>query len=53
MTSSTKREAVKAGKHERIRKMIENLNPQQPKPVVDEQLNLLLLGMKEEKVGNG
>jgi hypothetical protein len=47
MTSSSKREAVKAGKHERIRKMIEKLHPKQPKPVVDEQLKVVL-GMKKE-----
>jgi hypothetical protein len=47
MTTSTKREAVKAGKHERIRKMIEKIHPQQSKPVVDEQLNLLL-GVEED-----
>jgi hypothetical protein len=47
MTSSSQREAVKAGKHERIRKMIEKLHPKQPKPVVDEQL-MRLLGVKKE-----
>jgi hypothetical protein len=46
MTSSCKREAVKAGKHERIRKMIEKLQPKQPRPVVDEQLKVVL-GMKK------
>ncbi|HEX3642346.1 MAG TPA: hypothetical protein VHV10_13730 [Ktedonobacteraceae bacterium] len=47
MTSSIQREAVKAGKHERIRKMIEKLRPKQPKPVVDEQLKVVL-GIEED-----
>ena len=48
MTSSSKREAVKAGKHERISKMIKKLQAEQPRPVVDEQM-MGLLGMKKEK----
>jgi len=41
-----RREQVKATKHERIKKIIEKLNP--PQPMNDEQLRLVL-GMKKEK----
>jgi hypothetical protein len=44
--TSPQRKAVKAGKHERIRKMMEKLRPEQPKPMFDEQL-LKLLEVKQ------
>ena len=43
------RKAVKAGKHERIRKLLETLRPAQPKPMFDEQLMMLLAMQKEKK----
>lgn len=47
-----RREQVKATKHERIRKIIEKLNPPQGQPVMvlDEQL-MLVLGVTKDKNG--
>jgi hypothetical protein len=47
MRSSSKREAVKAGKHKRISKMIGKLQANQARRLFDEQL-VGLLGVKKE-----
>ena len=44
------REAVKAGKRERIRKMLEKLRPPQPTPI-DEELRKLLEVKEDKKHG--
>ena len=48
LITSPKRKTVKAGKRERIRKMLAKLHLEQARPVVDGQL-MMLLGMKKEK----